>query len=585
MSPPLWRFAAVVAIVLSLAVVCGDALHRGPGADFGFRAHAIAAPGPVRYRLDTVTPGGVAARAGLRPGDIVALARDTYAERVHYVRLRPGDSVDFRIDRAAGSRFVTLTASASTVTLEPLANIYDFVRVTLLAVAGLIVLRRPERADARSLANFFIAFAFVLDADGTWLPSWTTLPVQVAFAAGLFYAVEQTARFATLFPVPAARGIRAAIARINPVACAAFVAVSASFPCAAIGFGTALPSWLGRLAPLGWLYFTAATTVAFVVGLRSAAGEDRQRARWVSLSLALGFSGLVVLVVCGLLGRTDPWLRYLPLTTIAIPLGTGYAILRHRVMDIGFALNRALVFTALSATVIVAFSVMEWLIGRYLTSAGHVTSAVLELGVALAVGLSLERIHRAIDRFVDDVFFRERHRAVRMLGRLTVEAAFVTDAATLLERVHATLVSSLHVRGCAVYLATGHGAFRAYERTLDRAPASLDENDALVVTLRAFRTNADADDVPGMPGDCAFPMIVRGELVGAVLTGRKTSDEALAPDERSAVASLALAIGNAIDALRVRDLRRAVADVLSAESTFEGLQARLRLADLADLAG
>ncbi|MDP9107159.1 MAG: hypothetical protein M3N49_14670, partial [Candidatus Eremiobacteraeota bacterium] len=39
----------------------------------------------------------------------------------------------------------------------------------------------------------------------------------------------------------------------------------------------------------------------------------------------------------------DLHVGYLPLTMIALPFGLGYAIVRHRVVDIGFVVNRATV--------------------------------------------------------------------------------------------------------------------------------------------------------------------------------------------------------------------------------------------------
>jgi hypothetical protein len=42
---------------------------------------------------------------------------------------------------------------------------------------------------------------------------------------------------------------------------------------------------------------------------------------------------------------------------------------RHRVVDIGLVVNRALVFATVSGIVLLAFAVLEWLLGNVLVTA------------------------------------------------------------------------------------------------------------------------------------------------------------------------------------------------------------------------
>ena len=68
-----------------------------------------------------------------------------------------------------------------------------------------------------------------------------------------------------------------------------------------------------------------------------------------------------------------------------------------------------------------------------------------------------------------------------------------------------------------------------------------------------------------MPGAIAFPMIVRGELIGALVCSNKEQSEAYAPDEKEALRNMAAAVGHALDALRVRDLEERVRLLESAQ--------------------
>ena len=80
---------------------------------------------------------------------------------------------------------------------------------------------------------------------------------------------------------------------------------------------------------------------------------------------------------------------------------------------IGFVLNRAAVFTAVSLAVVGLFTLAEWALGGWLHSANRITNVAVS--AALSLGLSLHQIHSRVDRVVDNVFLRKRHEDQRAL--------------------------------------------------------------------------------------------------------------------------------------------------------------------------
>jgi hypothetical protein len=64
-------------------------------------------------------------------------------------------------------------------------------------------------------------------------------------------------------------------------------------------------------------------------------------------------------------------------------------------------------------------------------------------------------------------------------------------------------------------------------------------------------------------GNRAFPMIVRDAIAGTVVLGAKLNGEAYAPDEMATIETVAIALGNALDALQTAALRAEVARVLN----------------------
>jgi GAF domain-containing protein len=95
--------------------------------------------------------------------------------------------------------------------------------------------------------------------------------------------------------------------------------------------------------------------------------------------------------------------------------------------------------------------------------------------------------------------------------------------------------------------------------------AAVDENDPAIVAMRARRVIAELPILhSSLPGAVAFPMIVRGQLIGTLLCGPKTEDETYAPDELDALSAVAAAVAHALDGLRITELEQTVERLLAA---------------------
>ena len=188
---------------------------------------------------------------------------------------------------------------------------------------------------------------------------------------------------------------------------------------------TSIPSNLAAMLAL----------VCAVMALNEARGAERNVLAWATASIGLFY---VLNVVSTLLEALNiSVIGGFLLTNIAefiLPLGLSYSILNKRLLDVGFALNRATVFTLVSLVVLGAFTLAEWALGGWLHSANKVTNVAVSAGLALLLGLSIHPIHSRVDRFVDNVFFRKRHDDEKALQRFAHEATFMTDGDVMIER-------------------------------------------------------------------------------------------------------------------------------------------------------
>jgi hypothetical protein len=221
--------------------------------------------------------------------------------------------------------------------------------------------------------------------------------------------------------------------------------------------------------------------------------------------------------------------------TFFTPAALTYAVLSRRLIDVGFVLNRSIVFAIVSAIVIVTFIAVEWAASPWLTGMTRTGSTVLGLCVALGLGLSLRYIHTGVDRFVDHVFFWKRHEDETALRRFAHEAAYITDRSTLLERAGNDVRAHTRTREILILVPDGAGSYGTITSNGQRTVLS--ENDAGIVALRAWHKPVDIRLLANsaLRGEFAFPMASRGTLVGVLVCGPKYDGEAYAPDESEAL--------------------------------------------------
>ena len=193
--------------------------------------------------------------------------------------------------------------------------------------------------------------------------------------------------------------------------------------------------------------------------------------RWIATSSSSSYADSIVV---GLVST---------LVLVTAPVALTYAALSRRLIDVGFFLNRAAVFTIVSAIVIGAFILAEWAAGAWLASATHASSTVIGMIVALGLGISLRYIHRYVERFVDRVFFRKRHDDESALRRFGHEASYISDRSTLLDRAVKTVKEHTSADDAAILVRDGAAV---YAFATDSQRAEVSENDPGIVALRAW---------------------------------------------------------------------------------------------------
>jgi hypothetical protein len=584
-KPATRRALLLVACNVTLVLVVANAINYF---GFGGRPAWAADPGmsvgtsrePYRAAILGVAPGGAADHVGLHAGDRIDVRPNTSVERW---QLLSGNAM-------SGRPIILLLSRGSQekpVAIAP--RQWDYRRfwfflfwycgIVLLALfAGLIAWRRPEAAGNLLLSTILASVAVgLITGPGDYALPWGWAYVALAMAnlaylvaVGLW--VAYAARFAT--PLSGAR-------RIVQWLCLGCVVIAVGVRIATVlGVVTLWFDPLGfMLSPYWRLPLLAAVAMAVIcsaLAIAASRGVERQKAAWALVPFSIFFAALQLTSVAELAPVSySSLVRILTIANLSsflMPAVLVYVALSRRLIDIGFVLNRAAVFAIVSVIVVGAFVLVEWSVSAWLAGSTHTTSAVIAMVVALALGLSLRYIHKYVDRFVDRVFFRKRYEDEAALRRFAHESSYITDTAVLLDRAVCVVKEHTNAENALILVRDGGQSYRPVSND---EGSTFSENDPAMVALRAWGRPVDLHGIRDtrLVGDVAFPMISRGVLVGALVCGAKRNGETFAPDESSALLTLASSVGTALDTLTVCKRDGAVSERETLTAIVERLDA------------
>jgi hypothetical protein len=292
-------------------------------------------------------------------------------------------------------------------------------------------------------------------------------------------------------------------------------------------------------------------------------GAERQRLKWILVFPAILLLRLAVLYI----PRSLPQWVFDALIAVAmlIPLSVAYAVIRHRVFDIRFAISRALVYGTLTSLIAGSFLLLDWFMSKQFAGARFTLTA--EIIFALALGSSLNLLHRNVDRLVDGIFFRKRQLAEQQLAR-TAKAVSRAESFSAVDQflVHEP-AQALDLVSASLFRGNDRGHFvRKLAVGWDRHDVEdLSANDPLVLHVLAEGKPVRIADIawsskaPHMAhAVLAMPLLLREEVGAIVLYGAHRNGADIDPDEEKALLPLLERAGAAYDHIDAKALRAKV---------------------------
>jgi hypothetical protein len=513
----------------------------------------IFAPDGADVRVQSVEPGSRAAALGISTGDLLRPSNrfvfrqiPVAGETLHFVRVSPGVATPMTllVNRA------TTPPMAVPNRLDRLLD--DSVRI-LICLGGIFILWR-----GRSRSSFLLGLGLIalMPFPANWLPL-TPLPFGMwnAGVDTLFYLGQLA------LPLFAMAFLTEAQIRVPPWAKQAFWL---AFTVAAVTFAVDLvfppglfPSWVyfvdrSLIVPSGLSPFALAIGI-LTVGWRRGTAESRHRVVLLLLALSLILLSNSLFIVFDTSSKANP--RALTAVSSVCRMSGSllfvYAILRHRVIDVGFTLNRTLVYGGVSAILLAAFALLEWGLHQVLALEGWEGGALLSAGLAVAVFLAFHPVRRFVEHYVSTIFFRPWRNKEQALRKFVHEAGFFKDAARLGAAFSDALERFSGVP-CCVYRVADDGSYICATGKMPTAHA----DDAVAVALRARGEPCDIEGATtAIDGAHAFPMMHGHDLEGFAVLGRKLEGERYRPDEIELIEWASRQLGLDLFALSVDQLK------------------------------
>ena len=512
-----------------------------------------------------------------KPGnDLLVLGDRVRIDRIHPFDRKPGleripftrDNFDRRlpIERGGREQIVALKGIAET----PASRAIVLLRIALYFVAvlfgALLLIIKPRIATL----GFFI---FTLG--GNQPTSLTDMLFDYpwrAIAPWIGDTVSGAAPFGLLM---FAFSLAASSHRVR-------VAAGITLGVAALGFGTlhAYDAWritygaeqAGSLASIygqAELVCYVLTGIAFFRAFMRSRGAERQRTGYIVCAFALAGAGRAVSehyypLHLNFIGNSAlVSLSIVPVVVVWI------AVIKHHFFDVDFVVSRALVYTAITAAVLLIVGSSEEIL-TYLFYNNTDLAYGLIIGCSLAIGACFGKVKNFLDRFVDRFVFRERREQRTTLERVAVNLLDVEEDALVWSILLHDVPSILDLSFSGIMTRTPENGFQVehqwqwppecvnalsadheFTREIDKARGILPPDAAHSTMVKLLFPNDRLT--------YAAPLYFDRAVAAIVLYGHSISGLDIDPEERAVLGRVMANASIALSAIQLARYRKALA--------------------------
>jgi hypothetical protein len=261
-----------------------------------------------------------------------------------------------------------------------------------------------------------------------------------------------------------------------------------------------------------------------------------------------------------------------------------YALTRARILDLRFVGGRTVFYAVLTAVPIAVLGLIDWLAGRFLSSAR--ATLAIEVLATVAMSFGLNAVHRRAEQLVDTVLFRDRRRGERRLETAIASLTYAETRETVERTLTDDVAAAMNLVSAATFVRAATGWSRGAAVGWSGCATQLSPEHPLALAARTRNEPIVVDDVPGGDGgstlpagaarpDVLVPIAIRRDTVSFAIYSRTVDGDHLDPLQLALLRRAAEAAALAYERIEVAEQRRSI-DHLRAEN--DALRSRLSVA-------
>jgi sigma-B regulation protein RsbU (phosphoserine phosphatase) len=555
--------------------------------------------------ITNIVPGGVTDRAGAQDGDILLRIDSVSVNNVfgaqYLINIHAaGSPARFLVNR--GGRHIEFSVRV----LKTFNYIY-FAEYLLgfgfLIVSLLVVLARPEGEIQRKFARYgiYTLFYFGMSSISVGAPYDPVWKIYALIAFGMTARIMAPPVFVTFFlhfPVRRAaadkRWVIAALYAGSTIVTAVLIAVIFRL------WGFMPPRWLQlTVALFPFAYFLAGLAVFAHSYFTRIDPERRRQLRPILQSAVIGIAAFVYVIVLTMMKPLvlflQPYLLLPVLLLIGIPPAFGYAIVRHRLMDVTLIVRRSIIYAIITAALAAIYLGVVFGLGSLLGYAlGEADNTLLLMIAVIVIALIFDPLKRRIQSIVDRVFYQDRYNYQKALLEFSNELPRQMNLEQILHSVVNRISSTMHLEKVSVSLCDEREGCHVLAQSIEAELCVFDHRQGGVVDLlkssRSPQSFALLDENPQVSDDddrrkikdsgvvLMVPMFIQDRLIGSINVGPKLSGKVYSQEDIDLLSTVASQAAIAIENARLHkseiEKQKITEQLLIAQRIQQGLLPR-----------
>jgi len=237
----------------------------------------------------------------------------------------------------------------------------------------------------------------------------------------------------------------------------------------------------------------------------------------------------------------------------------GYAILKHRLMNINIIIRKGIIYSVLIGFLTGLYLLGLYLISNLLGGLGTRISMIFSALLIILFAIILQPLRDRIQEFIDNVFYRGKYDYQKTLKELSFIERSIAGLDEMLDKVLHTIVDVIKIRNASLYvLEKMNGQFILKKAIKFEPPRVIEGNEPIIAHLRGKKealiiegltepSNEIKDFADSTNAAIIFPVIYKDELIGILTLGGKLSEEIYSDDDINLLSTLCNQIGISIE--------------------------------------